>query len=99
MSITTTSRLTRRETVQSEALPDGSGLLFDTQTATAYPITESAARIWNLCDGARSVADIVTALEEHYDVDRETVEADSLKLIAELVDKELLAEVAGSPSP
>ncbi len=99
MSITITSRLKRRESVQSEALPDGSGLLFDTRTAIAYPITESAARIWNLCDGASSVADIVTALEEHYDVDRETVERDSLQLIAELVEKELREEARSSPGP
>ena len=47
-AITMTSKLKRREKVDSQALPDGSGLLFDAATATAYPITESAMRIWQV---------------------------------------------------
>jgi Coenzyme PQQ synthesis protein D (PqqD) len=97
MSITMKSKPKRRETVDSQTLPDGSGLLFDSATATAYPITESAARIWELCDGEHDVGSIIDELEAHYDVDRATLEADSRKLLEELVEKQLLDLSADVP--
>lgn len=96
-TITMRSRLKCREAVLSEPLPDGSGLLFDPGTATAYPITESAMCVWKLCDGAHGVGSIVDELETRYDVDRATVEADVLKLLDELVQRDLLDDIAGSP--
>ena len=95
-SITMTSKLKRREKVDSQPLPDGSGLLFDSATAIAYPITESAMRIWQLCDGEHDVGSIVDELEAHYEVDRATVEADAQKLIEELVEKQLLDDAAAA---
>jgi hypothetical protein len=97
MPITTTSKLKRREKVDSQALPDGSGLLFDAETATAYPITESAMRIWELCDGDHDVSSILDELEAHYDVDRATLETDSRKLLDDLLDKRLLIDPAVDP--
>ncbi len=97
MPITTTSKPKRREKVESQALPDGSGLLFDPETATAYPITESAMRILELCDGEHDVGSIIDQLEAHYNVDRATLEADSHKLLEDLVEKQLLFESADAP--
>jgi hypothetical protein len=97
-TITMSSRLKRREEVLSEPLPDGSGLLFDPATATAYPITESAMCIWQLCDGAHDVGSIVDDLQTRYDVDRTTVETDVLKLLEELVQTDLLDDIAASPA-
>ena len=82
----------RRQAIVSEALPDGSGLLFDAGTATAYPINESAVRIWELCDGAHSVAAIVDDVESRYAMDRSTVESDALKLLDEFVERQLLEQ-------
>lgn len=93
MAVTTTSRLKRRHSVVTEHLPDGSGLLFDQDTAIAYPISESAARIWELCDGVRDVSAIVDDLESRYAVDRRTLEADSLKLLADFVERHLADEL------
>ncbi len=90
MPITAASTPKRREAVESQPLPDGSGLLFDPDTATAYPVTESALRIWQLCDGEREVGAILNELEEHYEVDRDTLERDSLKLLEDLAEKRLL---------
>ena len=92
-----TSIWKRSEKVDAQTLPDGSGLLFDAETATAYPITESAMRIWELCDGERNLGAIVDELEAHYDVDRATVETDSRKLVEELAEKQLLSEAAAPP--
>jgi hypothetical protein len=93
MPITMKSKPKRRETVDSQALPDGSGLLFDSATATAYPVTASAARIWELCDGEHDVGSIIDELEAHYDIDRATLEADSRKLLEELLERGLVDPV------
>ena len=93
MPVTTSSKLKRRQSVVTERLPDGSGLLFDPETAVAYPISESAVRIWELCDGVRDVNAIVDDLESRYVVDRDTLEADSLKLLADLIERRLADEV------
>ncbi|MEQ1898446.1 MAG: PqqD family protein [Vicinamibacterales bacterium] len=93
MNMTTTSKPKRREAVEAQPLPDGSGLLFDPATATAYPITESALRIWQLCDGEHAVDAIVDDLEDYYDIDRATVQQDSLMLLEDLATKQLLEAV------
>jgi hypothetical protein len=94
MQITATSKPKSRETIESQPLPDGSGLLFDPATATAYPITESAMRIWELCDGQHDVASIVDDLEAHYEVERQALERDSLNFLADMAEKHLLVEPA-----
>lgn len=98
MSTETPVPLKRRESVHVQNLPDGSALLFDTATAIAYPITESAARIWDLCDGTRTTPRIIGELESCYEIDRETLEKDTLHLIEDLVGRELLDEVTGADS-
>jgi len=90
MPVEASSTLHRRESVHAQNLPDGSALLFDTATATAYPITESAARIWELCDGEHTFPQIIDELEPRYDIDRETLQKDTLSLIEDLVGRELL---------
>jgi hypothetical protein len=90
MPIHDSARPKRREGVHAQALPDGSALLFDTVAATAYPITESAARIWRLCDGEHTLAQIVDALEAHYDVARDVVAGDVRKLAEDLTARQLV---------
>ena len=88
----------RRDSVHVQNLPDGSALLFDTATATAYPVTESAAHVWELCDGAHTAQQMIDELESRYEVDRETVEKDTLDLIEDLRVKELLDPLSGDDS-
>ena len=94
--ITPMSKPKRAETIESQPLPDGSGLLFDPATAMAYPISPSAMRIWQLCDGSHQVASIVDELQEHYEVDRLTLEQDTVKLLEDFAEKQLLATPSAS---
>ena len=91
MELTMDAQPKRRDDVEAQPLPDGSGLLFDPVTATAYPITPSAMRIWELCDGTQTLAAIVDDLEEQYEVERATVERDTQALVADFGAKGLLA--------
>lgn len=98
MSTETALPLKRRDSVHVQNLPDGSALLFDTATAIAYPVTESAARIWDLCDGTRTAPQIIDELESCYEIDRETLETDTRNLIKDLLGRELLDEVSDADS-
>lgn len=51
--------------------------------AAIYVLNETGARIWNLLDGQRSLADIREILVQEYSVEAETVQAD----IVEIVDR------------
>jgi hypothetical protein len=87
-----TDKPVRAESAYHHPLPDGSGLLFDQTSQTAYPITESARLIWELCDGEHDFDQIVSAVETKYDVNRETAENDAKLLLADLREKGLLAD-------
>lgn len=52
--------------------------------AAIYVLNETAARIWNLLDGQRSVADIGGILEQEYSVESDTVQADVVEIVEEL---------------
>jgi hypothetical protein len=51
---------------------------------------EVGARIWELADGERSIADLVDIICEEYMVAREEAERDTLEFVQRLVDANLL---------
>jgi len=59
--------LRRRLDVRFEPLPDGSAVLYDPVAETAYAISESAALVWELCDGAHTATAIGEELAAVYD--------------------------------
>jgi len=79
-----------KEGVQVQDLPDGSALLYDTEEAVAYPVTETASAVWRACDGEHSVEQIVDKLHEQFDAERETIAEDVGKLLADLESRGLV---------
>ena len=55
-----------------------------------YSLNEMGCRIWQLCDGARSVADIIQIIEHEYDVSPDRVQHDVLMLLQELAGERLV---------
>ncbi len=80
----------RKDGVEIQDLPDGSALLYDTESATAYPVTGTAALAWKALDGDHSVDDIAAQIEAAFDAERATIEADLGKLLADLESRGLL---------
>jgi len=76
--------LVRRTEVDAFNLPDQSVLLFDKESGTAIPVSESAGKIWGLCDGAHTIDQIVDNLAVIYDVDRALIDRDTRKFLGEL---------------
>ena len=83
-----------KDGVQVQDLPDGSALLYDTQAAIAYPVTQTASAVWRACDGAHSVEQIVDKLHEEFDAEREAIAEDVRKLLEDLESRGLLENSA-----
>jgi pyrroloquinoline quinone biosynthesis protein D len=51
-------------------------------------------RVWDLCDGTRSVEQLVDAIFAEFDAPREVIDADVRELIGQLAEEHLLTPVA-----
>lgn len=51
-------------------------------------------RVWDLCDGTRSVEQLVDAIFAEYDAPREVIDADVRELVGQLAEERLLAPIA-----
>jgi pyrroloquinoline quinone biosynthesis protein D len=56
---------------------------------------ETAVEIVRLCDGRRSVGDIIDMLAERYLADRMVIATDVIAMLQDLADKSFLAEANG----
>jgi hypothetical protein len=73
--------LIRRSGVEAHALPDQSLLLFDKRTRTTIPVSESAGKIWKLCDGSHTIDQIVDDLAVIYDAERQQIDLDARQFL------------------
>jgi coenzyme PQQ biosynthesis protein PqqD len=88
-------RYPRRRTVPWRTL-DTEALVVDVAGGTLYPLNSVAARIWELCDGARSVEEIVQALAQEFDAAEAVIRQDAERFIDELAAARRV-EIAGAP--
>ena len=63
---------------------DTETLVVDVQGGQLYPLNAVATRIWQLCDGTRSIEAITRALVDEFDADEATVRADVERFVGEL---------------
>jgi|KBSSwiStaDraftv2_1062776.scaffolds.fasta_scaffold686132_2 hypothetical protein len=96
MSTPLPDRYPRRRHVPWRTL-DTEALVVDVSGGTLYPLNSVAARIWELCDGARSVEDIVHALAHEFDAEDAVIRRDAERFIDELTAARLV-EIATGPS-
>lgn len=82
----------RRLDVRVEPLPDGSAVLYDPRAETAYAISESAALVWELCDGTHGAAAITEELATVYDAPPERIARDVDALLRRLHELGLLEQ-------
>jgi coenzyme PQQ biosynthesis protein PqqD len=79
----------------------GTVVLLSPDNGEYYALNEVGSRVWELCDGTRNVSDVVTTICQEYDAPAETVEADVLELIEDLIREKLVVEdtkAAGPPA-
>jgi coenzyme PQQ biosynthesis protein PqqD len=65
-------------------------LLFNMEDGNYYSLNEIGGRIWELCDGSRSVSQVVESLAAEYGASEEVLEQDVAELLAELENGKLI---------
>ena len=89
--LTLESRPHRREGVLAQQV-SGTLVLLSLDDGQYYSLDEVGIRAWELCDGSRSVAEIISILCQEYDAPAATIESDVLELLADLVNEKLVDE-------
>jgi hypothetical protein len=80
-----TDLLLRHAEVDRNPLPDQTVLLFQKDTSLAVPVNQAGATIWEMCDSAHSLDQIVDRLAETYDQERSRIEQDVRTFLDELI--------------
>ena len=72
---------------------DDEVLVYDPVVDRTHRLNVSATRIWELCDGTRSLEDIARALTEQFEVAFETALQDARTVLEQLKEEQLLPGV------
>jgi len=59
-----------------------------------YTLNDTGRAVWNRLDGKRSLQQVIASLAEEYEAPGGEIEQDVLGLVAELVGRRMLVEVA-----
>ena len=86
------SRLRHRERVLTQRAGD-SLVLLDVDGGEYFALDEVSGRVWDLCDGLRDVAAVISAVSTEYDAPVDTIRADIQEFRQEMVDANLLVVV------
>ena len=82
-------RLRRQESVITQQV-EGQTILLRVDDGGYYAIDEVGAAIWALCDGSRSVGEIVIELTTEFDASEATIQGDVLEFVQDLRRERLL---------
>jgi hypothetical protein len=77
---------------------DKAWIVFHIESGEYYSLDEVGGRIWQLCDGAHTVSQIIDTLSGEYDATRTDLHADVMELVGAL-EKEGLIDVRPAPVP
>ena len=69
-------------------------LLLNPKNGEYYTLEPVGARVWQLCDGKRTISEIAAIIGQEYEESTDVIQSDVLELAKELMDEELVV-----PSP
>jgi hypothetical protein len=92
MSIDLETRPARAERILSQRSAE-TVVLLDPHNGQYYSLDEVGARVWDLCDGSRRVADVVSTLLYEYDAPLEALQIDVVELLDDLARESLVSAV------
>ena len=87
LSHESTPRQAPKVVVQQAA---GKWVLLDVKNGQYYALDAVGGRVWELCDGARSVRQIAEVVSDEYEADKREVENDVVALLSELAGESLV---------
>lgn len=65
-------------------------VILDLASGTYFGLDPIGARIWQLLEQGKSLAEVCDAMLDEYEVERDQLQRDTLALAAELADKKLV---------
>ncbi len=68
---------------------DGEITVYHPTLTTAVYLNETGALIWELCDGSRTVSEIIDILSELYPESRNQIAGDVKEIIAQLIEQNI----------
>lgn len=80
-------KVNRDENVAWRIIGD-EAVLLSAEDSSVHSLDAVGTRIWELCDGEKTVSEIVDQVVSEFEVDRETAEKDVVEFIEELMQKE-----------
>ena len=83
-----TTIVVSREQVSSDL--GGEAAILNLKNGVYYGLDSVGARVWNLIQHPRTVAELRDILAGEYDVDTPRLESDLLNLLSDLADKQLV---------
>jgi hypothetical protein len=94
-AVTLTTRPQRSERIIKQEA-EGMAVLLSMDSGNYYSLEELGVRVWELCDGRRSVEEIAAILGDEYDAAAETIQRDLIELLVDLINENLVDE--GGPA-
>ena len=85
------TRLQRRQNILKQEAA-GTVVLLNMDDGRYFALDEVGGRVWDLCDGSRTLSEIAAILAEEYEAPAETIERDLAELINALTNEELVGE-------
>ena len=91
MPLSLDSRPSRKEGVLAQTAAEN-WVLLDLESGEYYALDEVSSRIWHLCDGQRSIAEIAETVHREYDAPTAQIERDALAFLCEMAQEGLVSE-------
>ncbi len=83
------SRLRRSDQVLTQQARDAM-ILLCLHSGQYYELSDVGHDVWEMCDGSKRIDEMIAIVCETYEAPAETIGADVMELLEELVDEELL---------
>ena len=87
------TRFQRRQNILKQEAA-GTVVLLNMDDGRYFALDGVGGRVWDLCDGSRTLSEIAAILAEEYEAPAETIERDLAELINDLTNEELVGENA-----
>lgn len=81
----------RREGVAAQVV-NGEAVLLNIESGEYFSLNRVGSRVWELCDGTRSAANIISVICDEFDVPEDVVAVDAGEFLAALEQDNLLEE-------
>jgi len=81
----------RKDTLTHEVTDTDEVVIYDSNGPQLLVLNDTAAGVWLMIDGTRSVDDITAEILNHVEVERATVTRDVIAFLGQLEQRELIA--------